>query len=75
MSRAQNLLLIFGARNMLENREVKLPRMDKAGYDKEMVYKNMFKYLEHWAETGGICDAKEFSAILPNIQLQQKGRR
>ena len=75
MSRAQNLLLIFGARNMLENREVKLPRMDKAGYDKEMVYKNMFKYLEHWAETGGICDAKEFSAILPNIQPQQKGRR
>lgn len=75
MSRAQNLLLIFGARNMLENREVKLPRMDKAGYDKKMVYKNMFKYLEHWAETGGICDAKEFSAILPNIQLQQKGRR
>lgn len=75
MSRAQNLLLIFGARNMLENREVKLPRMDKAGYDKKMVYKNMFKYLEHWAETGGICDAKEFSAILPNIQPQQKGRR
>jgi len=75
MSRAQNLLLIFGARNMLENREVKLPRMDKAGYDKEMVYKNMFKYLEHWAETGGICDAKKFSAILPNIQPQQKGRR
>ena len=75
MSRAQNLLLIFGARNMLENREVKLPRMDKAGYDKKMVYKNMFKYLEHWAETGGICDAKEFSAILPNIQSQQKGRR
>ena len=75
MSRAQNLLIIFGARNMLENREVKLPRMDKAGYDKKMVYKNMFKYLEHWAETGGICDAKEFSAILPNIQLQQKGRR
>ena len=74
MSRAQNLLLIFGARNMLENREVKLPRMDKAGYDKKMVYKNMFKYLEHWAETGGICDAKEFSAILPNIQPQQKGR-
>lgn len=75
MSRAQNLLLIFGARNMLENREVKLPQMDKAGYDKKMVYKNMFKYLEHWAETGGICDAKEFSAILPNIQPQQKGRR
>lgn len=75
MSRAQNLLLIFGARNMLENREVKLPRMDKAGYDKKMVYKNMFKYLEHWTETGGICDAKEFSAILPNIQPQQKGRR
>lgn len=75
MSRAQNLLLIFGARNMLENREVKLPRMDKAGYDKKMVYKNMFKYLEHWAETGGICDAKKFSAILPNIQPQQKGRR
>lgn len=31
MSRAQNLLMVFGARNMLEIRDIKLPRMDSAG--------------------------------------------
>ncbi len=61
MSRAQNLLLIFGARNMLENREVKLPRMDEKGFDKKLVYKNMFKFLEYQAESGNICLAQEFA--------------
>lgn len=75
MSRAQNLLMVFGARNMLENREIKMPRMDEKGYDKKQVYRQMFKYLEYQAETGGICTAKEFAAVLPNKQSQQKGRK
>ena len=32
MSRAQNLLIIFGATNMLKNREVFLPQMDSFAY-------------------------------------------
>lgn len=75
MSRAQNLLMVFGARNMLENREIKMPRMDEKGYDKKRVYRQMFKYLEYRAETGGICTAKEFAAVLPSVQPQQKGRK
>lgn len=67
MSRAQNLLLIFGARNMLENREVKLPRMDEKGFDKKLVYKNMFKFLEYQAESGNICLAQEFANVLPKV--------
>ncbi|WP_205767886.1 AAA domain-containing protein [Aggregatibacter actinomycetemcomitans] len=75
MSRAQNLLMVFGARNMLENREIKMPRMGEKGYDKKRVYRQMFKYLEYRAETGGICTAKEFAAVLPSVQPQQKGRK
>ncbi|MBN6068428.1 AAA family ATPase [Aggregatibacter actinomycetemcomitans] len=75
MSRAQNLLMVFGARNMLENREIKMPRMDKKGYDKKQVYRQMFNYLKYPAETGGICTAKEFAAVLPSVQPQQKGRK
>ena len=75
MSRAQNLLLIFGARNMLENREVKLPRMDEKGFDKKLVYKNMFKFLEYQAESGNICLAQEFANVLPKVssKLNSKG--
>lgn len=72
MSRAQNLLLVFGARNMLENREVKLPRMDQQGYDKKMVYKTMFGYLEYQTETGGLCEAAEFSQTLTVIKTSKK---
>lgn len=75
MSRAQNLLIIFGARNMLENREIKMPRMDEKGYDKKRVYQQMFKYLEYRAKTGGVCTAKEFATVLPSVQPQQKGRK
>lgn len=72
MSRAQNLLLVFGVRNMLENREVKLPRMDEKGYDKVMIYKGMFKYLEYQAETGGLVTSKIFSRTLPEVKSKKK---
>lgn len=74
MSRAQNLLLVFGARNMLENREVRLPRMDKQGYDKKMVYKNMFHYLEYRTKAGGICTTQEFSQVFPVLSNNKKGK-
>lgn len=75
MSRAQNLLLVFGARNMLENREVKLPRMDEKGFDKKLVYKNMFKFLEYRAESGGLCSAQEFMQALPELPQPTKGNK
>ncbi len=74
MSRAQNLLLVFGAKNMLENREVKLPRMDKMGYDRKMVYKNMFHYLEFRTTTGRIWSAREFAESLPILINNKKVR-
>lgn len=70
MSRAQNLLLIFGARNMLENREVRLPKMDEKGFNKKLIYKNMFKFLEYRAESGGICSTQEFVRTLSEISPQ-----
>lgn len=75
MSRAQNLLLVFGARNMLENREVKLPRMDEKGFDKKLVYKNMFKFLEYRAESGGLCSAQEFMQALLELPQPTKGNK
>lgn len=61
MSRAQNLLMVFGARNMLEMRDIKLPRMDSAGQDKKKVYKDMFNKLDIDAR---ICTAREFAQAL-----------
>ncbi|MFA0415438.1 AAA domain-containing protein [Vibrio renipiscarius] len=49
MSRAQNLLIVFGARNMLEQRDVFLPNMDAPGTKKKQVYRNIFGYLDRTA--------------------------
>ncbi|RGP39417.1 hypothetical protein BPTFM16_02941 [Altererythrobacter insulae] len=46
MSRAQNLLIVFGARNMLETRDVWLPNMDKPGKQKKQVYRQIFAQLD-----------------------------
>lgn len=45
-SRAQELLLVFGARSMYESYEVELPNMDKAGTEKRTVYKDILNQLE-----------------------------
>ncbi|QEY26361.1 AAA domain-containing protein [Neisseria zalophi] len=66
MSRAQNLLIIFGARNMLENREVKLPKMDEHKIEKTMIYKKMFNYLEYQADTGNLTETQPFFNALQN---------
>ena len=75
MSRAQNLLMVFGARNMLQNRAVKLPRMDSKGYDTTMVYQNMFNYLEFSAEDGSITTTAEFVKTLPDVNTVRSHRR
>ncbi|SDH93260.1 AAA domain-containing protein [Vibrio xiamenensis] len=49
MSRAQNLLIVFGARNMLEQRDVYLPNMDAPGTQKKQVYRNIFGDLDRAA--------------------------
>ena len=49
MSRAQNLLIVFGARNMLELREVNLPKMDAQGTEKRLVYRDIFSELDRAA--------------------------
>ena len=58
MSRAQNLLIVFGARNMLETRDIWLPNMDKPGKQKKQVYRQIFAQLDREA---GIFDAAEFA--------------
>jgi hypothetical protein len=45
-SRAQELLIVFGARSMYESYEVELPCMDKAGTEKRAVYKDILNQLE-----------------------------
>lgn len=45
-SRAQELLLVFGARSMYESYEVELPHMDKGGTEKRTVYKDILNQLE-----------------------------
>lgn len=44
-SRAQDLLIIVGAKHMYENQEVQLPNMDKAGFKTVQVYKNIMDEL------------------------------
>ncbi|MBO2552371.1 AAA domain-containing protein [Shewanella algae] len=45
-SRAQELLIVFGAKSMYESYEVDLPRMDCAGSVKRTVYKDILDQLE-----------------------------
>lgn len=45
-SRAQELLIVFGARSMYESYEVTLPYMDREGASKRMVYKDILDQLD-----------------------------
>lgn len=70
MSRAQNLLIIFGARNMLELRDVWLPNMDKPGKQKKQVYRQIFAQLDRDAR---IFDAIEVAEHFDKSGLSNKG--
>lgn len=45
-SRAQELLIVYGARSMYESYEVELPHMDKTGTERRAVYKDILSQLE-----------------------------
>ena len=54
MSRAQDLLMVFGARNMLEIRDVILPNMDKDGSSTKKIYKDIFERLDREARVSSV---------------------
>ena len=70
MSRAQNLLIVFGARNMLETRDIWLPNMDKPGKQKKQIYRQIFAQLDREA---GIFDAAEFAEQFAHTTPLGKG--
>lgn len=73
VSRAQNLLIVFGARNMLEQRDVFLPNMDGPGKTKSQVYRKIFGDLDRSAR---IFSASEM--LVENVKANTKkgrGRR
>ncbi|WP_187985054.1 DEAD/DEAH box helicase [Vibrio metschnikovii] len=71
-SRAQELLIVFGAKSMYASYEVNLPRMDSAGSVKRTVYKDILDQLERDAR---LVQARQLMSpdMLPQ-QQQQRGR-
>lgn len=72
-SRAQALLIVFGAKSMYASYEVDLPRMDSAGSVKRAVYKDILDQLERDAR---LVPARQLMSpdMLPQQQQQQRGR-
>ena len=72
-SRAQELLIVFGAKSMYASYEVDLPRMDSAGSLKRAVYKDILDQLERDAR---LVPARQLMSpdMLPQQQQQQRGR-
>ena len=72
-SRAQELLIVFGAKSMYASYEVDLPRMDSAGSVKRAVYKDILDQLERDAR---LVPARQLMSpdMLPHEPQQQLGR-
>lgn len=72
-SRAQALLIVFGAKSMYASYEVDLPRMDSAGSVKRTVYKDILDQLERDAR---LVPARQLMSadMLPQQPQQQRGR-
>ncbi len=72
-SRAQALLVVFGAKSMYASYEVDLPRMDSAGSVKRAVYKDILDQLERDAR---LVPARQLMSpdMLPQQPQQQRGR-
>ncbi|MFU7548186.1 hypothetical protein, partial [Pseudomonas paraeruginosa] len=72
-SRAQALLVVFGAKSMYASYEVDLPRMDSAGSMKRAVYKDILDQLERDAR---LVPARQLMSpdMLPQQPQQQRGR-
>lgn len=73
-SRAQALLIVFGAKSMYASYEVNLPRMDSAGSVKRAVYKDILDQLERDAR---MVPARQLMSpnMLPQQQPQQQRSR
>ncbi|MGI2166499.1 AAA domain-containing protein [Shewanella oncorhynchi] len=71
-SRAQELLIVFGAKSMYASYEVDLPRMDSAGSVKRTVYKDILDQLDRDAR---LVPARQLMSpdMLPQ-QQHQRGR-
>lgn len=72
-SRAQELLIVFGAKSMYASYEVDLPRMDSAGSVKRAVYKDILDQLERDAR---LVPARQLMSpdMLPQQPQQQRSR-
>ncbi|WP_222610933.1 DEAD/DEAH box helicase [Undibacterium curvum] len=72
-SRAQALLIVFGAKSMYASYEVDLPRMASAGSEKQTVYKFILDQLERDAQ---LVTARQLMSpdMLPQQPQQQSGR-
>ena len=74
-SRAQNALIIVGAKNMYEKLDVELPNMDKKGITKRKVYKEILEYLYRNAcvfESDTVIDYKRANTILNEYNNSSK---
>ncbi|PTY39399.1 AAA domain-containing protein [Brachyspira hampsonii] len=74
-SRAQNALIIVGAKNMYEKLDVELPNMDRAGVTKRKVYKEILEYLNINAcifESDTVIDYKRANTILNEYNNSSK---
>lgn len=74
-SRAQNALIIVGAKNMYEKLDVELPNMDKKGITKRKVYKEILDYLYRNAcvfESDTVVDYKKADVILNEYNNSSK---
>lgn len=69
-SRAQELLIVFGAKSMYASYEVDLPRMDSAGSVKRTVYKDILDQLERDAR---LVPARQLMS--PDMLPQQQQQR
>ena len=72
-SRAQALLIVFGAKSMYASYEVDLPRMDSAGSVKRAVYKDI---LDQLGRDSRLVPARKLMSpdMLPQQPQQQRGR-
>ncbi|WP_300369568.1 AAA domain-containing protein [Brachyspira sp.] len=74
-SRAQNALIIVGAKNLYEKLPVELPNMDRAGITKRKVYKEILDYLYRNTcvfESNTVIDYKKANTILNEYNNSSK---
>lgn len=64
MSRARNLLMVFGARKVLEDIPVELPKANEIGSSIEEPYKKIFRLLESAEDHSRIIGSKYFAEQL-----------